>query len=106
MFGLFNEIGINYNLSDWRLFNNSSVESLKAVLLHNGNKFPSISVGHSVYMKKEYKNVKALLDMINYTGDYWKPCGDFKMLAFLFGQQAGYTKYSYFLCLWNSRADD
>ena len=28
------------------------------------------------------------------------------MLAFLLGQQGGYTKYSCFLCLWNSRADD
>ena len=27
------------------------------------------------------------------------------MLAFLLGQQGGYTKYSYFLCLWNSRAE-
>ena len=32
-------------------------------------------------------------------------CGDFKMLGFLLGLQGGYTKYSCFLCLWNSRAD-
>ena len=67
IFGLFNEIGIGYNPQDWRLFIDSSVKSLKAVLLHNGNKFPSIPVGHSVRMKEEYENVKALLDTINYS---------------------------------------
>ena len=46
------------------MFIDSSVKSLKAVLLHNGNKFPSIPVGYSVHMKEEYKNVKALLNMI------------------------------------------
>jgi len=46
------------------LFIDSSVKSLKAVLLHNGIEFPSIPVGHSVHMKEEYENVKTLLDMI------------------------------------------
>ncbi|KAJ4441059.1 hypothetical protein ANN_10909 [Periplaneta americana] len=32
--------------------------SLKAVLLHNGNLYPSIPVGHSVLLKEEYSNVK------------------------------------------------
>ena len=56
---LFNEIGIDYNPLDWRLCIDSSVKSLKAVLLHNGNKFSLIPVGHSVHMKKEYENVKS-----------------------------------------------
>ena len=106
IFALFNELGIDYKPSDWLLFIDSSVKSLKAVLLHNGNKFPSIPVGHSAHMKEEYRNVKALLDMINYTSHNSELCGDFKMLAFLLGQQGGYTKYSCFLCLCNSRADD
>ena len=76
------------------------------MLLHNGNKFPLIPVGHSVHMKEEYENVKALLDMINYSSHNWELCGDFKMITLLLGQQGGYTKYSCFLCLWNSRADD
>ena len=98
----FYEIGIDYNLADWRLFIDSSVKSLKAVLVHNGNEFPSIPVGHSVHMKEEYENVKTLLNMIKFTSHNWELCGDFKMLAFLLGQQGGYMKYSYscFLCLW------
>ena len=78
IFGLFNKIGIDYNPQDWRLFIDSSVKSLKAVLLYNGNKFPSIPVGHSVHMKEEYENVKALLDMINYSSYNWELCGDFQ----------------------------
>ena len=88
------------------MFIDSSVKSLKAVLLHNGNKFSSIPVGHSVHMKEEYENVKALLDMINSTSHNWELCADFKMLAFLLGQQGVNTMYSCFLCLWSSRADD
>ena len=60
---------------------------------------------HSVHMK-EYENVKTLLGMIKYTSHNWELCEDFKMLAFLLGQQGGYTKYSCFLCLWNSRAGE
>ena len=56
------------------MFIDSSVKSLKTVLLHNGNKFLSISVGHSVYMKEEYENIKALLDIINYTSNNWELC--------------------------------
>ena len=106
IFGVFNEIGIDYNTADWRLFIDSSVKSLKAVLLHNGNEFLSIPVDHSVHMKEEYENVKTLLNMIKYISHNWELCGYFKMLVFLLGQQGGYTKYSSFLCLWNSRADD
>ena len=40
--GLFQEIGIVYSASDWCLFIDSSKQSLKAVLLHNGNVYPSI----------------------------------------------------------------
>ena len=68
----FNEIGIDYDPSDWRLFIDSSVKSLKAVLLHNGNEFTSIPVGHSVHMKEEYENVITLLDMIKYTSHNWE----------------------------------
>ena len=63
-------------------------------------------MGHSVHMKEEYENIKTLLNMMKYTSHNWELCGDFKMLAFLLGQQGGYTKYSCFLYLWNSRADN
>jgi hypothetical protein len=36
---------------EWRLFIDSSLVSLKAVLIHNGNKYPSIPLAHAVHMK-------------------------------------------------------
>ncbi|GBM11312.1 hypothetical protein AVEN_13552-1 [Araneus ventricosus] len=45
-------------------------------------------------------------EKINYQEYLWMVCGDFKMLTMLLGQQAGYTKYPCFLCLWDSRARD
>ena len=56
--GLFNAMGIPCNVPDWRLFIDSSCRSLKAVLLHNTNKWPSIPLAHSVHMSENYDNVK------------------------------------------------
>ena len=36
------------NPDEWRLFIDSSKASLKVVLLHNGNKFPSVPSSHTV----------------------------------------------------------
>ena len=103
--GLFQEIGIAYSASDWRLFIESSKRSLKAVLLHNGNVYPFIPIAHSVQMKEDRKSVKILLQLIQYNDHNWDVCGNFKIIAFLLGLQGGYIKHSCFLCLWNSRAD-
>ena len=60
--GLFQEIGIAYSASDWRLFIDSSKRNLKAVLLHNGNVYLSIPIAHSVQMKEDRESVKILLE--------------------------------------------
>ena len=104
--GLFQEIDIAYSASDWHLFIDSSKRSLKAVLLHNGNVYPSIPIAHSVQMKEDRKSVKMLLELIQYNNHNWDVCRDFKMIAFLLGLQGGYAKHFCFLCLWNSRADE
>ena len=62
--GLFQKIGIEYSASHWRLFIDSSRQSLKAVLLHNGNVYPSIPIAHSVRMKEDRESVKILLELI------------------------------------------
>jgi hypothetical protein len=53
-----------YDPNDWRLFIDSSKGSLKAVLLHNGNKFASIPVAHSIHLKETYENL--VLENIKY----------------------------------------
>ena len=102
--GLITAMGTSYTPSEWRLFIDSSKRSLKCVLLHNGNKLASIPIGHSVQMKKTYKNMKIILDRMKYAEHDWVICGDLKVVSMLLGQQSGYTKYPCFLCLWDSRA--
>ena len=101
--GLIQAIGIPCNTNDWRLFIDNSSRSLKAVLLHNTNQCPSIPLAHSVVIKKNYPNEKALLDALNYAQYEWAVIGDFKMVAFLMGLQGGFTKFPCFLCLRDSR---
>ena len=60
---------------------------------------------HCGWKKTMNDFVKQLLSKINYAEFKWYVCGDFKMLGFWLGLQGGYTKYSCFFCLWNSRAD-
>ncbi|GFU71226.1 uncharacterized protein TNCV_3782121 [Trichonephila clavipes] len=59
---------IMYEPEEWRLFINSSKRSLKAVLLHDGNRYASVPVGHSVHLKECYKNLEFLLNKLSYSG--------------------------------------
>ena len=72
-------------------------------MLHTINQCPSIPLAHSVVMKENYQNVKALLDALNYAQYEWDVIGDFRIVTFLMGLQGGFTKFPCFLCLWNSR---
>ena len=101
--GLFYSIGIHCIPSEWRLFIDSSSKSLKAVLLHNGNKYPSLPLAHLVHLKETYENVKTVLNVLKYDQYNWEVIGDFKMIAFLMGMQRGFTKYPCYLCVWDSR---
>lgn len=105
--GLLTAMGLpEYKPEAWRLFIDSSKRSLKCVLLHNGNKFASVPIGHSVVLKEHYESVKTVLSKLCYHEHKWKICVDLKMVNFLLGQQGGYVKFPCFLCLWDSRADD
>ncbi|KAK5649680.1 hypothetical protein RI129_000709 [Pyrocoelia pectoralis] len=104
---LLQKMGLSeYTPDEWRLFIDSSRRSLKCVLLHNGNKYGSIPIGHSTSMKEEYESISLVLKKIKYEEHQWVICVDLKMVNFLLGQQSGYTKYPCFLCLWDSRAKD
>ena len=64
---LLENVGLReYKPKELRLFIDSSKRSLKCVLLHNGNKFGSIPIGHSVTLKEKYKNTKLVLDKLKY----------------------------------------
>jgi len=72
-------LGREYNPDQWRLFIGSSKVSLKVVLLHNGNRLPSVPLAHAANMKESYESMKLLLGKIKYDKFKWKLCGDLKL---------------------------
>lgn len=102
--GLVDEFKPNlYKPEDWRLFIDSSQQSLKAVLLHNTNKFAPLPLAHSTVLKEEYTNLEAVLKKIKYEEHKWLVCGDLKILSMILGQQSGFTKHPCYLCMFDSR---
>jgi len=53
-----------YNQDQWFLLTDSSKVSLEVVLLHNGNRFPSVPLAHAANMKEIYESIKLLLGKI------------------------------------------
>ena len=96
--GLFDAMHIRHRPEQWRLFMDASKTGLKAVLLHNGNKFPSIPVAYAPSTKETYTTMRNTQVEVDYKKYQWEFCGYFKVIAVLLGLQAGYTKYTCFLC--------
>ena len=91
--GLLLELGIrHYDACEWRLFIDSSKQSLKCVLLHNGNTLGSIPIALSVCAKEGYGEIKTVLSLLNYQKYGWVICVDLKIVNFFLAQQGGYTK--------------
>jgi len=59
-------LGYEYNPDQWRLFIDSSKVSLKVVLLHNGNRFPSVPLAHASNMNESYESMKLPLGNTKY----------------------------------------
>jgi hypothetical protein len=80
-------LGHEYNPHQWRLFIHSSKVVLKLVLLHNGNRFPSVPLAHAANMKESYHSMELLMWTIKYDEFKWKLCGDLKLATLLLGLQ-------------------
>ena len=76
------------------------------MLLNDGNLFGAILTGQSVYLKEKHEHIKVVLDLLKYDYHKWVIRVGLKMVNVLLGQQGQYTKYSCFLCLWDSPAKD
>lgn len=86
-------------------FVDSSKLSLKAVLLRNRNKLPSVPLAHVTNMEEAYENLKQLLEKIpceKYNGNI---CVGLKVIAVLHGFQRGYKKFCYFCVSGNFRTE-
>jgi len=86
-------LGHEYSPDQWHLFNDWSKVSLKVVLLHNRNRFPSVPLAHAASIKEIYESMKLVLGTVKYEEFKWKLCGDLKVVAPLLGMQLGYIKY-------------
>ncbi|KAI6651178.1 hypothetical protein LOD99_5529 [Oopsacas minuta] len=98
---LFHQAELNDLIRDLDLWKESSellASRLKEkILLHQGTKDIQLN------LKMSTINVKEIIEIINYSAHDWVICVDLKMVNFLLGQQAGFTKYPCFLCYWDSR---
>jgi hypothetical protein len=61
-------------------------KKLKSCLLHNGDNYASLSIGHSVDLKEIYENLELVLTKIGYTAYEGMICGGLKVLCMLLGQ--------------------
>jgi len=95
-------LGHEFNPYQWRLFIDSSKVSMKVVLLHNGNSFPSVPLADTANMKESYENMRLLLGKFKYDDFKWKLRVELKVVALLLGTQLGYITYCCLLCEWDS----
>ena len=58
------KLGHAYARKEWRFFIDSSTSGLKGVLLHNGNRKPSVPIAHEVYVKETYENTRFLMGKV------------------------------------------
>lgn len=103
---LFNNIGHPHDPNEWRLFVDSSVTSLKGVLLHIGNEYPSIPILYGIDLKETHETIKLVLELIKYEEHGWKICSDLKIVGILQGLKGGFAKHQCFLCHWEGRKRD
>ena len=73
------------------------------MLLHNGNRYGAVPVGHFTVLKEQQDDLRIVMDLLKYHEHGNIICVALKMVSFLLGLQKGYTKFPCFLCMWNSR---
>jgi len=80
---------MSHRPEQWRLLIGASKTSLKAVLLHNGNKLISIPVAYAPSTKVTYTSMNSILVEVAYRKYKREVSGDFKVIAVILGLQAG-----------------
>ena len=53
------------------MFLDSSKRSLKCVLLHNGNAYGAVPVGHYTVLKEQHDDIKIVIDLLKYHEHKW-----------------------------------
>jgi len=68
------------------------------VLLHNGNRFPSVTLAYAANMKESYESLKLLLGKIKYDEFKWKLHGDIKVVVLLLTECSSSTQNAAVSC--------
>jgi len=76
-----------YDANDWRIFIDLSKRRQQVVLLHNGDKYTSLPVAHSVQPNEIYENMALLLESSKFAEDNWLVHGYMIVIGILLGQQ-------------------
>jgi len=100
--GLMTYLGVAYKSSDWCLFMDSSIASLKGALMYRNSKLPSIPVAYA-NVKEDRSSVEKILELLDYHSHGWLIMCDLKVLNFIMGLKSGYAKYPCFYCMFDSR---
>jgi hypothetical protein len=76
-------LGQQQHRNEWRLFIDSSKLTLKAMLLHNRNKYPSVAIAHAVHAKESYNMHHPVKHAQYHMSKYTRYiCGDLKWSRF------------------------
>jgi hypothetical protein len=86
------ELQLEHPSGQWRLFIASTKINLKAVLLHSGNKSPSILLDNAFHVKEMYEERQVCCKKICYEEHRWNICADLKVIGMLTGLQGRYAK--------------
>ena len=70
--GLMDAVHMRHSPEQWRLYIDASKTSLKAALLHNGNKLPSIPVAYAPNTKESYITMNSILVEEDYKKYQWE----------------------------------
>ena len=98
--GLFQWLGYEYKASEWRLFIDSNLNSLKCVLLHNTNKLPSIPILYSRSLKESREDIALALRTCKYDQHEWQVVADLKLLNIMCGVGTASSRHPCVLCTW------
>ena len=100
--GLKTELNYQAVNEEWYLFMDSSKSSLKAALICDKYKFPTIPVAYC-HVKEDKDSVKKLLEVLDYNNLSLPIVADLKVINFLLGLKSGFAKYPCFYCEFDSR---
>lgn len=71
------------------------------MLLHNGNKQPSVPLAYSKELKETRENMELIVTKLDYPKYKWRVCSDLKVVGLLVGLKKGNAKHPCFKCLWD-----